>query len=114
MTEYSEEIDKRAMQLLRAMSMVRNDVEFKSSYTREEAREKYLKVFPPHWFQRKISAPISQDVINRLLFVLCEKKLLSKNVTRFLYGPLAEKDVVVFSITALGTSALLGSSRSKR
>jgi hypothetical protein len=114
MTELSEDTDKRVMQLLRALDMKRKDIQFRSMYTKEEAREKYLEVYPPSFFQRKISTPISQEVINNLLFILCKKKFVSKSVTRFLDGPLAEKDVAVFSITPLGTSVLLGYAKSKK
>jgi hypothetical protein len=106
--------NKQALQLLRALEMPRKDMKFRSFYTREEAREKYLEVYPPSLLQRKFGTVISQGAINGLLFVLYEKKLLSKSVTRFLEGPLAEKDVAVFSVTALGTSTLLGSPKGKK
>lgn len=114
MTEPNREIDKDAMQLLRALDMKRKDIEFRSFYTQEEARKKFLEVYPPDWFQRKISAPISQEVINMRLSLLCKNDLMSKSITRFLDGPIAEKDVAVFSITPLGTSTLLRTSKSKK
>jgi hypothetical protein len=112
--EINQEIDKRAMQLLRALSMIRVGMKVRSFYTKEEAREKYLEVYPPSLLQRKIGLTISQEVINSLLLTLCEKKLLSKSVTRFLDGPLTEKDVAVFSVTALGTSTLFTSHKNKK
>jgi hypothetical protein len=114
MTESTQEINTRAMQLLRALDMIRKDMKFRSFYTKEEAREKYISVYPPTFIQKKIGLEISQKEINTLIVLLCEKKFLSKNVTRFLDGPLAEKDVAVFSVTPLGTTVLLGPSKSKR
>jgi hypothetical protein len=113
MAEHSQKSEEHARNLLRALAMVHVGFRVRSFYTQEEAREKYLEVYPPSLLQRKIGTTISQREINMLLSLLCEKNVLSKSVTRFLDGPLAKKDVAVFAITTLGTNTL-GSMKSKK
>ena len=87
--------------LLRSMVTSKPGMKEKTWYTKDDVRNRYLEVYPPSFFERKLNLLVPRGKIDYALTDLVACGLVRREVTRFTYKALDE-DTPVYAVTAKG------------
>lgn len=78
----------------------------------EKVHKNYLGLYPPSFFKKKFTSPVSEVAINSALHELVSHGFLMSELTRWYEGESLSEDIRIYSITDKGRSFLI--SRGKK
>ncbi len=73
----------------------------------KEVQEEYMRLYPPGFFRRQLSNPVSEHKIETALKELLSFDFLLKEITRFHGDKALRKDIIIYRLTNKGRSYLL-------